>query len=487
MSNDARRLLRGHPDKPVFLFLHGLGTIDDLQPLARCFNREGYTCELLLLKGHDGVTGEMGDTAYSEWIEQLGQACEIHRKEGRSIFLVGFSLGGLLALDFAARRSCVAGILAISSFLAPALPALTSTLIRFAKLRKDRRLKRRLQATHKDTKNQLTSSNYLPVKALEAAIAQGKRVQESACQIRCPVLFIHSLHDRVASYEALLRTVRNLDIERYQVVTLHHLNHFLQFDVPSWTIFDLTVEFFRLADGDTTSTYSDRPALIEALRQAYDESRHWAGILFQLVIGFLSAFGVLLYFSLSEVLSREDEAPYYVLAYTLIINFYLLLSFMYLFYLTRTLVYTKYHLEPRLIEFPWTAYKTIPWAAGRISEKMTRGVFLSIAILPGITSFVLMVYCLVSYPDRFLVIDEENNVLQAVFAASAFLWFQAARSFVSLRRYIHEMLYWTAHPMRATPRFQELLFQLYARVSPGCVRRERPEQTQEGLPDDQGL
>ncbi len=467
------RFLKGQPEKPVFLFLHGLGTTNCLLPLAEAFHQEGYSCELLLLKGHEPDSRQLRDAAYGDWMEQLEDAYRRHTAANRKVFLVGFSIGGMLALDFACRHADLAGVLSVSTFLAPALPVWTKALLWRARRSAKKALKRRLQVTDRSTQKELDFALQLPASMVEMVIRQGNILLESTGCIQCPVLLIHSLDDQVASYHAVIKAVRHYDIRRSKVVTLQHLNHFLQFDIPPSAMVDLALEFFGLDQPPAQPEATANLALIEALKQCYEESRHWAGILFHLVVGFFSIFGVLVYYTLEAILDGEEAGAYYLVAYILAINIYLLLALLYFFYVARALVFLKQHLEPQLIEFPWVTYKTIPWAAGRISEKMTRVVFLSMTAVPGVTSLAVILYCLFSqiYSQRFLVADKDNVLLQAALIAGTVLWFHGARLFWSLWRYNRRMLYQVPGSGATTTRFQSLLLQLYSKVSPGCVRQ----------------
>ncbi|MEW6242199.1 MAG: hypothetical protein AB1564_15460, partial [Chloroflexota bacterium] len=75
-------MLEGDKTKPRFLFIHGFATyIDDLIPLASAFHNEGYTCDLLALKGHGGSQDDLINSSYAEWYEQVKVAYSHHKEQ----------------------------------------------------------------------------------------------------------------------------------------------------------------------------------------------------------------------------------------------------------------------------------------------------------------------------------------------------------------------------------------------------------------------
>jgi esterase/lipase len=114
--------MEGDSHKPTFLFIHGFATyVDDLIPLALAFNQDGYSCDLLALEGHGGSFEDLRDTGYERWYEQVSHAYTFRKEKGGKVFIVGFSLGALLAMDYA-RDHSVDGIIGISTFMGPRGP-----------------------------------------------------------------------------------------------------------------------------------------------------------------------------------------------------------------------------------------------------------------------------------------------------------------------------------------------------------------------------
>ena len=110
-SFDQTRLyfkrLRGDPQKPVLIFVHGLNEHSGryANPI-RYFGKKGYTLCLFDQRGHgksDGLRSFVGD--FSSYVKDLQLFTELVRKEekGKKIFMVGHSMGGQVLINYLAK------------------------------------------------------------------------------------------------------------------------------------------------------------------------------------------------------------------------------------------------------------------------------------------------------------------------------------------------------------------------------------------------
>lgn len=99
------------------LMLHGYsGTPAELLPMAQALASAGYTTHGPLLAGHGGPPSDLLGATSDDWLASAAEGLERLRAHCRTLFVCGFSAGGLLALRLAAREP-LAGII----LLAPAL------------------------------------------------------------------------------------------------------------------------------------------------------------------------------------------------------------------------------------------------------------------------------------------------------------------------------------------------------------------------------
>ncbi len=108
-------------DGPVgVLLIHGwLGLPGELRPLADYLAGRGYMVSGPLLAGHGARPDQLHSVRWQEWAASVKAAYEALRARCAAVVLLGYSLGGLLALQAAAqRRGC--GVITLAAALAPA-------------------------------------------------------------------------------------------------------------------------------------------------------------------------------------------------------------------------------------------------------------------------------------------------------------------------------------------------------------------------------
>jgi carboxylesterase len=116
-SGDPSPLSRTGDDRAV-LCLHGLtGTPFEVRPLGEALAGTGYTVEAPLLAGHGKDVAALAATSSADWLRSAEQAFQaLARRTGRRVALVGFSMGGLLALQLArAHADQVAALVVMSA------------------------------------------------------------------------------------------------------------------------------------------------------------------------------------------------------------------------------------------------------------------------------------------------------------------------------------------------------------------------------------
>ena len=87
------------------LLIHGFGaTPFDLKPLAIALSKENITVYAPLLPGHGTTIQDFAQSTEKEWISASKQALGKLSKY-RKVYIIGFSMGGAIALDLAAGKA----------------------------------------------------------------------------------------------------------------------------------------------------------------------------------------------------------------------------------------------------------------------------------------------------------------------------------------------------------------------------------------------
>lgn len=116
--------------KRGLLLIHGLYDSPCMvRDLGNYFSSQGFLVRSILLPGHGTVPGDLLNVHYSEWLKAVDYGVETLAHEVEQISIVGFSLGGVLALNKALRDSRIYRIILISPALTLKNQGLISLLL----------------------------------------------------------------------------------------------------------------------------------------------------------------------------------------------------------------------------------------------------------------------------------------------------------------------------------------------------------------------
>lgn len=97
------------------LLIHGFGgDISEVAPLSDSLKARGYTVASAELRGHGGCRKELRASDWRGWVASAQEALEVLKQEADLIFIIGFSMGGLIAVNLAIDNP-VMGIATLNS------------------------------------------------------------------------------------------------------------------------------------------------------------------------------------------------------------------------------------------------------------------------------------------------------------------------------------------------------------------------------------
>ena len=222
------------------LLVHGFpGTPAEMLPLGTVLRGAGWTVHGLMLPGLGADIENLDKRTFRDWLEALTQAVEKLRQEHSVIILVGYSMGGALALH-ATLDQHPAGLVLLAPFwrLAEGWPALLWPVVRLF-FRRVKPLKRAdfsaidvrhgLQRMFKniDLENPQTQLALRQLTASLSPIEQIRRLGLSAfersAEIDVPTLVIQGSQDRVVPPAYTARLINRFPSPvQYQVVSAAH-------------------------------------------------------------------------------------------------------------------------------------------------------------------------------------------------------------------------------------------------------------------------
>ena len=214
------------------LLVHGFpGTPAEMRPLAEALHKEGWSVQGVLLPGFGSQLAEILERGYADWLEAVQQALQTLKRKYSPVLLIGYSLGGALALS-AAVQDEPDGLVLLSPFwrLGTPLQRLIGRLLRpilpryFRPLQKadfnDPELQRSLQNFFPDIDiNDPEVQGWLrslqvPISVIDQISKTGKQGYRSARSVDMPILVIQGAEDQLVRPEQTQMLAQRLTAPR---------------------------------------------------------------------------------------------------------------------------------------------------------------------------------------------------------------------------------------------------------------------------------
>ena len=205
MPGDPRPFdLAGDPGGVGVLLIHGFtGTPFEMRYLGARLAERGFTVVGPRLPGHGTRVEDLDATTARHWVGAVDRAFTDLRARCAEVAVVGQSLGGLLTLDLAARRS--SEILAVASLAAPLwLGGLATAVVRAAQPGQPLAGLRRLpklggsDVRARDARRANPAYRAVPMRALRELVDFMQQVEGELAAVTAPTLILHAADDHTA-------------------------------------------------------------------------------------------------------------------------------------------------------------------------------------------------------------------------------------------------------------------------------------------------
>lgn len=101
--------------KIAFLLIHGFGgDVWEIMPLADILRDKGFLVSYPTLKGHGGRVKGLRNCTYKDWVESAQLKYTELEKSCDKVYIIGFSMGGLIALQLSLDNE-ISGIITLNS------------------------------------------------------------------------------------------------------------------------------------------------------------------------------------------------------------------------------------------------------------------------------------------------------------------------------------------------------------------------------------
>lgn len=245
-------------DRAIIL-LHGFGSSPaDFGDLGDRLSRAGFHVVAPLMPGHGVTPTELLTVKREEWIAVAEQTYRALAARFGEVSVVGYSMGGVLALHLASTVP-VQSIVLWGLYVRVAhkwyyglrpewWTYLLGPLLGY--------VGRSIEYTHINDKSQidrLVTYGYLPLHAAKELFRMGDEVRKRVRGVATPILLVHSKGDETASMRSAVGLLRKLQNAEREVLILEKSNHVIGWDYERDVAAERTVDFLLRKAGSAKS------------------------------------------------------------------------------------------------------------------------------------------------------------------------------------------------------------------------------------------
>ncbi|PLS15878.1 lipase [Bacillus sp. M6-12] len=218
------------------LISHGFnGTPQSMRYIAAQFSKAGYTVSVPRLKGHGTSHREMEACSYKDWIDSLEAAYHQLSHCCSSIFIMGQSMGGTLAIDLASRKKADGVITLNAAFEVPDYERY-----------KDAATPRFIEEGEPDINDEDASEityKKVPLQSIKELLALIEATKEKASSVHCPILFFQSPEDHVVPAKCTEELYHSVPARYKRIYALLNSYHVASLDYDKDFIISKSLQF----------------------------------------------------------------------------------------------------------------------------------------------------------------------------------------------------------------------------------------------------
>lgn len=225
------------------LFIHGFtGSPASIAPWAHAVAAAGYTVSALLLPGHGDDWRKMNSTTWRDWYDEVDRGVRRLKEEVHEIVIAGFSMGGALALRYAAiHPENVKALLLLNPAVYDPRPSLKLTSVA-------RFFMKTLPPSGSDIAKPnppIHGYRETPVNALHSLRKLWRDLAMHLKDVTAPTLLIRSVQDHVVPIASLDLVLKSISSTVRREVLLEKSYHVAALDYDAPLLESESIDFLR--------------------------------------------------------------------------------------------------------------------------------------------------------------------------------------------------------------------------------------------------
>lgn len=224
----------------VLLFIHGFASDPSVfRLMAPMLAEDGFECRVLRLPGFGEPMERIRKVTESDWRRTVSDEVERTTKEGKRIWLVGHSMGGTLALDYALSNPnrvegliLLAPMIKVSARRSLGLPPQWMQRVGSAFLSKDTILETAFPVDLNARSDDLDElrDHFLPISMYDELFRIGARIKGRGEGLNLPVFLVLPGSDRVVSRRASRAYFSTIASEHKELLVAPRAAHVVPLD-----------------------------------------------------------------------------------------------------------------------------------------------------------------------------------------------------------------------------------------------------------------
>ena len=215
------------------LLLHGFtSSPHDMYMLGEMLHKNGYTVHIPLLPGHGTSEKNLKTINWYQWFEAAKNELFQLRKTCKKVFVVGFSMGGSLALHLSAHYE-INGVVALAPglFLRNKFARISGPLSPFMWYSK--------KISGPDIKDDVETVSYprIPLKSIRELLRLFKHLKYDLYDVYSPVLIVYARNDHVIHPKSAKYIYANISSKKKRILELKESYHIITLDLEKDIVF----------------------------------------------------------------------------------------------------------------------------------------------------------------------------------------------------------------------------------------------------------